>query len=47
MRGIDKETVVYIYATEYYLAIKEQNIAICSNIMDGFRDNHTRRDKDK
>ena len=35
----------YIYATEYYLAIKEQNIAICSNIMDGFRDYHTKWSK--
>ena len=36
-RWMDKEDVVYIYAMEYYSAIKnELNIATCSN-MDGPR----------
>ena len=36
------EKLWYLYAAEYYLAIKEQNIAICSNVIDGFRDYHTK-----
>ena len=39
---MDKEDVVYIYTTEYYLAIKKNDImAFCSN-MDGPRNYHTK-----
>ena len=34
----------YIYTTQYYLAIKNQNIAICNN-MGGPRDYHTKWSK--